>query len=596
MTYRSFMDSQFLTALSNRRDLDLFKENKVAVFALELFFGLDDVFNTLSPAITGGSDDAKTDILYVNREQGSIVLIQAYEAQTFKPSAKGNKGSDLNYAINILLNTEEEDIPEGIRPHVLEAREALNSGEISMVHVWYLHNLPESDQIKKQMTPIVSQTKTLLEKYNKKDLIIDINVKEVGLETLDIFYKSSKQAIIIDEIINFEGESRGFQVTHGDWDAFVTTVPGSWLANLYRNHDVTELFSANVRGFMGANNKDNDKVINAGIQASAKSTPADFFVFNNGITALVHDFTLDSSNSQIIKSIKGISIVNGAQTTGSLGSLDTSIDLSKIEIGVRFIKCENKDKIESITRYNNSQNKVLQSDFRANDSIQKNLREEFKKLTSAEYDGGLRGITPTDRKIKIDAHSAAQALMAWHGNPSDSYHKKMAIWDDDSLYQKAFNQTITAQHILFVYSLLEASNLLKDELRLKDKNNKTQQNEKEFLAFLNERGSAFLIIHAMSKIIEIILESNVKSAYGISFNTKVQRDSCINLWKDLLIKLSHNIKTLKPGLKNRLSNLGEIDEATKLFTNAFGTIFLTMKDQLHSNPYHYFVSKINNRI
>lgn len=596
MAYSNFADSQFMNALSNRNDLDIFAENKVSIFALELFFGLDDVLNTLSSAVTGGTDDAKTDVLFVNREQASIVIIQAYEAQTFKPSAKGNKGADLSYAVNVLLTTNEEDIPKGIRPHVLDAREALKAGEINMIHVWYLHNLPESDQIKQQMSPIIEPAKALLTKYQTHDFQIDLNVKEIGLETLDVFYKSSKQAIIIDKEIPLCDSSKGFQVTYADWDTFVTTVSGDWLAQLYRQHDRTELFSANVRGFMGANNKDNDKVINAGIQASAKSSPVDFFVFNNGITALVHDFTLDENDSSSIKSIKGISIVNGAQTTGSLGSLDDSVELSDIEVGVRFIKCENKEKIESITRYNNSQNKVLQSDFRANDSIQKRLREEFNNLVSAEYDGGLRGLTAKDRKLKIDSHSAAQALMAWHGSPSDSYHKKMAIWDNDDLYQLAFNPTITAKHILFVYTLLEAANLLKDELRLKDKRNETQQHEKEFLAFLNERGSVFLIIHATSKIIEIILETNVKAPYGVSFNAKLQRHTCINLWKDLLIKLSHNIKTLRPGLKNRLSNTGEIEAVSMAFSNSFGTIFLSMKDQLRSNPYKTFVEKVNNKI
>jgi len=175
---------------------------------------------------------------------------------------------------------------------------------------------------------------------------------------------------------------------------------------------------------MGANKKDNDKVINAGIQESAAKAPLDFFVFNNGITALVHSFEIDPNDHQKLLSIKGISIVNGAQTTGSLGSLPTDIDLSQIKIGVRFIKCEQKSKIESITRYNNSQNRVIQSDFRANDSIQERLRMEFNSLPSAEYDGGLRGYVTKDRKLKIDAHSSAQALMAWHGSPSDSYHKK----------------------------------------------------------------------------------------------------------------------------------------------------------------------------
>ncbi|MBE0362779.1 hypothetical protein PULV_a0344 [Pseudoalteromonas ulvae UL12] len=596
MSYNDFKDSQFMNALANRSDLEIFVENKVSIFALELFFGLDDVLNTLSAAVTGGSDDAKTDILYVNRDQGSIVLVQAYEAQTFKKSAKGNKGADLSYAVNVLLASPENDIPLGIKPHVLDAREALKSGEINMLHIWYVHNLPENEQIKQQMQPILAPAQELLTKYQKHEFDINISIKEVGLETLDVFYKSSKQAIIIDEEIYLNQPSKGFRVSDSDWDTFVTTVSGDWLASLYRKFDRTELFSANVRGFMGANNKDNDKVINAGIQASARTSPIDFFVFNNGITALVHEFTLDENDQTKIKSIKGISIVNGAQTTGSLGSLDNDINLDNIQVGVRFIKCENKDKIESITRYNNSQNRVLQSDFRANDAIQKRLREEFTKFNSAEYDGGLRGVTSTDRKLKIDAHSAAQALMAWHGNPSDSYHKKMAIWDNDELYSLAFHPTITAGHILFIYTLLEATNLLKDDLRLKDKKNETQQNEKEFLAFLNERGSAFMIIHAMSKIIEVLLETNVKCTYGIAFNQKLQRDTCINLWKDLLTKLSHNLKTLKPGLKNRLSNSNEIASVTNEFSSAFGTIFLTLKDQIRNNPYKNFVDKINNKI
>jgi len=596
MSYNSFDESQFLNALSNRPDLQSFNENKVSVFALELFFGLEDVLNTLSSAITGGADDAKTDILFVNREQASIVLIQAYEAQTFKSSAKGNKGADLSYALGVLLTAPDSDIPAGIRPHVLDARAALKAGEINMIHAWYLHNLPESQQIKQQMQPIIEPAKSQLLAYQNHDFNIELSIKEIGLDTLDLFYKSSKQAIIIDKQLIFNPPRDGFLISNADWDSFITTIPGDWLADLYRNHNNTELFSANVRGFMGANKKDNDKVINAGIQESAAESPLDFFVFNNGITALVHSFETEPNNQQKLQSIKGISIVNGAQTTGSLGSLPVDIDLSKIKIGVRFIKCENKSKIESITRYNNSQNRVIQSDFRANDSIQKRLREEFKRLASAEYDGGLRGYVTQDRKLKIDAHSSAQALMAWHGSPSDSYHKKMMIWDDNDLYSIAFDASISAPHILFVYTLLEASNLLKDSLRQKEKSGDIPQHEKELLLFLNERGSSFLVIHAMGKIIETLMETNIKDPYGISFKKHLSRDACINLWMELLIQLSYNIKTLSSGLRNRLSNKSEITKVTSEFTTAIGSTFMAFKTQFGVNPYSKLIDKIENKV
>lgn len=125
MIYSKFDDSSFISALTQRSDLERFKENRCSIFALELFYGIDDPLNEIGPAITGGGDDCKIDLLYINKEQRSIVVIQAYEAQTFKASAKGNKGADLSYALGVLLSTPLKDIPEGIKPHVSEARDAI---------------------------------------------------------------------------------------------------------------------------------------------------------------------------------------------------------------------------------------------------------------------------------------------------------------------------------------------------------------------------------------------------------------------------------------------------------------------------------------
>ncbi|EMF7615677.1 AIPR family protein [Providencia stuartii] len=593
MPYNSFTDSSFVNALTKRADLEIFNENKGAVFALELFFSLDDPINILTPAITGGSDDAKIDVLFVSRELSSVILIQAYEAQTFKPTAKGNKGTDLSYALGVLLTADENDIPEGIRPHVLDARDAFQSGQISTLHVWFLHNCPESKQIQQQMTPCFESSKEQLKKYELDGHKINLSLKEVGLETLDSIYESSTQPITINDEIIFPSPREGFYKSENSWQAFITTISGEWIAELYKKHASTQLFSANVRQFMGANNKDNDKIINAGIQLSAKENPKNFLVYNNGITALVHDFDISDGK---IKSIKGISIVNGAQSTGSLGTLPDDVDISDIEIGIRFIKCENKQTIEAITRYNNSQNKVLQSDFRANDSIQERLRSEFSRLPSGEYDGGLRGSITTDRKLKVDAHSAAQALMAWHGSPYDSYHNKMKIWEDDDLYKTSFNQSISAEHILFVYTLLEACNFYLEELKYKDKNGNIAQNEKDTLLLLNERGSSFLIIHAVQKIIDIILEESVKSPYGICFRRNMSRQQCIESWKKLIHMLSYQLQVIKPALKNRLSNQSAIASACEAFVANFGSLFLVMKNQLAKNPYAEFIQDINNKI
>lgn len=594
MPYSSFDDSQFMQALKQRDDLDPFLENKIAAFGIELCFGIDDPIATLMPAVTGGGGDAKIDVLYVNRDMGIIVVCQAYQSQALRPSAKGNKGTDLGHAMAVILSTDEAQLPAGVSPHILEAREAIRDGVIRAIHVWYVHNCPESVTIQKDMGLCVAAVRTQLDQYGEAAKSISLQFREVGLETLDSFYRSSSQAITVADKFEFQEPRKGFLMQDAAWETFITTVNGEWLAKLYRKYVDLGLYNPNVRGFMGANNKDSDKVINAGIQMSAQSAPHDFFVFNNGITALVHDFELE--NNAAIKSITGIGIVNGAQTTGSLGELDQSVDLSKIQVGVRFIKCGNKETVRSITKYNNSQNKVIQSDFRANDNIQTRLRDDFKRLNIAEYDGSLRGHVFTNKKNKIDSHTAAQALTAWHGSPYDSYHNKMQIWDLDEHYKTAFNETISAPHILFVYSLNEAANILKAELQESSKQGQLKVDDENLLSFLNERGSAFMTVHAVSGLLETLLNEKILSPYQIGFTTTIHKEEACFLWKDLLKLFARYIPMLKPGVSGRLSNKGGITSAKNEFIRAAGTIAEVMRDFPGGNPYEFFISKIDNKI
>ncbi|MFQ1991457.1 AIPR family protein [Aeromonas veronii] len=594
MAYNSFSDSPFMSALSKRDDLAPFKENDLAAFGMELCFGIDDPIGTLLPAVTGSGGDAKIDILYVSREQGIIVVCQVYKSLEIKKSAKGNKGTDLTPAMSVVLSTDEAALPPGVAPHIKDARAAIKDGDIRAIHVWYAHNCPESIQIQQDMALHIPTIRTLLNQYGDNGKSISLSLREVGLETLDSFYRASTNAIAVEDKFAFDKPRVGFEKKDAAWQAFITTVSGHWLANLYRDYESKGLYNPNVRGFMGANNKDTDKIINAGIQSSAKSNPNEFFVFNNGITALVHDFEL-SDDKLSIKSITGIGIVNGAQTTGSLGELDTSIDLHGIEVGVRFIKCEDKETIQSITRYNNSQNKVIQSDFRANDSIQKRLRSEFNTLKIAEYDGGLRGHNIIDKKSKIDAHAAAQALTAWHGSPYDSYHNKMNIWDEDSHYKRAFDESISAEHVLFVHSLFEAANILKAELQEEQKNGAMKQDDENLLVYLNERGSAFLIIHSVSGVLETMMDKKILSPYRISFDSKIKKDTAIDLWKDFIKLSAKFIILLQPGLSGRLSNKNGITAAKDNFVRNFGT-FITMMKEYQSTPYKFITSKIKNEL
>jgi hypothetical protein len=53
-------------------------DDAIGVFAINLRFNLDDIQTIVSEAITGGGDDKKCDVLYVDKERQVAVIAQCY--------------------------------------------------------------------------------------------------------------------------------------------------------------------------------------------------------------------------------------------------------------------------------------------------------------------------------------------------------------------------------------------------------------------------------------------------------------------------------------------------------------------------------------
>ncbi|HBT9057569.1 TPA: hypothetical protein MCM41_005390, partial [Klebsiella pneumoniae] len=113
------------------------------------------------------------------------------------------------------------------------------------------------------------------------------------------------------------------------WTSHVGFANGAWLNELFRKHGA-ELFSANYRGFMGLSKR---RKINSAIRSTAETNPKDFFVFNNGVSILTTKFI---KNGNILE---GISIINGAQTTGSIGSVQDFKKLDGLKVLCKVIEC-----------------------------------------------------------------------------------------------------------------------------------------------------------------------------------------------------------------------------------------------------------------
>jgi hypothetical protein len=554
------MMSAVEAAFQARTDLRIFGSNARLLFALALRYQIDDLSTVANDALTDDSDDKKCDLLYVDSEAGFAVIAQGNEAQdSNRQAAPSNKASDLNTAATWLLNRELAELPEVLQPGARQLRDALGDRKLQRLDFWYVHNLPESSNVKEELKSVELTATTAL-KAHYSEAEIEVSAHEIGNRTLDDWYRALSAPILVNEA--FEVAVPGGYETNGSaWRAFATAVPADWLHSVFHNHK-TDLFSANLRGYLGSRQSDSN--INYAIKTSVAKDPLDFWVYNNGLTALVHEYSVMSEpNSTIKLKIRGLSVVNGAQTTGAIGS--GAVPGPQALVPARFVKCEDLATITNIIRYNNSQNKLEAADFRSNDRVQARLRDEFTHIPEAKYLGGRRG--GADDVIKrlsnlLPADTCAQALATFHQDPVNAYHRKSELWSSDLLYSKYFFDETRATHIVFTYSLLKCVEAVRVKLRETAPGDLTESLQEQ-LAFLRLRGSAFLLVAAIAACLETFAGKALPNKFRVSFGA-VSPEQAQGYWDPIVSATFPFHSQLAPAVTGGLKNL---EEASKAIAN-----------------------------
>lgn len=521
--------STWIEAYNSRADLRQYGDNDLGLFALAVRFKLDDLTTVAANAITDGEDDKKCDIIHIDKDEGFAVIAQCYKSTKAKAAAPANKASDLNTAISWLLQRPTDELPLKIRPAALELRQSIIDGSVDQVHIWYVHNLPESRNVKQELETVRHTAESIFSNHfpGKK---VAVFTQEVGATILEEWYNDTQSPILVSERIEFK-ISDGFEIKGNKWKAFVTAMPGRLLHKLYKSHSA-RLFSANVRDYLGSRRSDAN--INNGIKRTATKAPENFWVFNNGLTVLVHSYELPIKGKF---SITGMSIVNGAQTTGALGSL-AKTPAKEVVVPVRFVVTDDADTIFDIIQFNNSQNKVTASDFRSRDKIQRRLRDEVGKIPNAEYEGGRRGgaLDVIRRNPNLlPSYTVGQSLAAVQLDPDIAYNQKSNIWAEDRLYSKYFPEDITGIHIILAYSLLRAVEARKASLVTKSKTTEgVTDPEARELEYFRQRGSIFLLVSAIASSLEIILGKKISRVIKVSFGQNCSPAEAKNIWTPIV--------------------------------------------------------------
>ena len=169
--------------------------------------------------------------------------------------------------------------------------------------------------------------------------------------------------------------------------AFLVLLPGHMLRTIYADYG-SRLLEQNVRSFLQARGK-----VNRGIRDTILGEPDRFLAYNNGITVTAEKVQMCKSEGvPAISRLEGLQIVNGGQTTASLLSTDRGrADLSHVSVAAKIIQIESGDAhdqlVRNVSRYSNSQNRISEADFSANDPFHVRI-EELSRTTWAPAVGG----------------------------------------------------------------------------------------------------------------------------------------------------------------------------------------------------------------
>ena len=180
-------------------------------------------------------------------------------------------------------------------------------------------------------------------------------------------------------------------VDGADYRAFLCIIPGRLLYRLYERYG-DRLLERNVRSFLQARGK-----VNRGIRETLKATPHRFMAYNNGISATAAEIELvrGVDGGLAIKTLRDLQIVNGGQTTASIYQAVTrdGADISSVSVQAKISvvpATEIDEVVPLISRYANSQNKISEPDFSANDYFHVALEELSRTVWTPPAEGSQR--------------------------------------------------------------------------------------------------------------------------------------------------------------------------------------------------------------
>lgn len=439
-----------LDDLKNKSDSD--KEDAILTraqmaYVLSFISGCDN--EQAAHSITDGYLDNGIDSIFYSRVNQVLYFGQSKWRNNGNGSIDVGSVRKFLSGINKIINSNYSRVSDKIKEKQVEIEDALDNVNIKIVFLLcYTGNDKASDDVIEALD----------------DFVENLN------DSSDIFsYKIIKQQDIHNSVSAGKKKKIDLEVLLSHWGSvknpylsFYGQVAASDLAQWYKSHQ-ENLFSPNIRMFLGSTE------VNNSIISTLKSEPEKFWYFNNGITALCDKIVKKAIGGGTKEHGQfccyGLTIVNGAQTVGSIASANQDIPekVEQAKVPLRIISLEScPPQLEvEITKKNNTQNKIEKRDFVSLDSNQERLRVEM-LMDDKEYKY-KSGDVVSNPENQCGLEEATIARACAQGDISLVVDAKSGIgrlWDDISKapYTILFNKSLTGPQLwrlIQVYRYIE---------------------------------------------------------------------------------------------------------------------------------------------
>jgi hypothetical protein len=421
-------------------------------FALQLIYGLDED-DAASACGLGGADHGGIDAFWQDEDGNRVVIARA------KCRDRGNTRVDRRSVDELTsawtwLNEPSKAPSAALRLQIAEPAAALAQAR------------NENPSVQIELLCVVSGALTPAAKkradvFNSEHSSESVVLRLVGLDELveaNLERRSLEEGPISKPIKLKLREYFQESQQPGGALTLVASIDGQQLATIEQEYRY-RIFQTNVRYQLPGK-------INENIDRTLKEPEGrrNFWYYNNGISIVCNHYDLDAKTKTV--SIHNLQIVNGCQTTTTLGSNTENLSdpASVAVVLVRIIASDSEELQRKITIYNNRQNAVKDRDLLSNDSHQERLQEAFEALDPPWFYERKRGswkaeigTSPKRKKVfgsrVINNEKAAQTAYAFHYDPGDARARKRLLFvvrsdDPNGFYDLLFNDETTPEWLL----------------------------------------------------------------------------------------------------------------------------------------------------